>query len=257
MRSRDLSAWRRAHSGALELVTARARVSCAGAIIEDSCKDADVLAYPRERTRHRGFRRRAWSACEADRPDVIINCAAYTNVDRAEEEPDEGAECQCVRGQGARAGGAGDRGDARALQHGFRVRRPHGPSVRRGGSAESAERVRAVEAARRVVCAGGAARVRVARGEPVRRRDGQELDRSHCAGRGRRPRGKGVSRSGRFAELRGRRRGGDRALLARGEPGLYHCVGTGYAKWYEVAQEIASMMGKERDARFGRFRSPT
>ena len=39
-----------------------------------------------------------------------------------------------------------------------------------------------------------------------------------------------------------------KALVERGEPGLYHCVGTGYATWYELAQEIARIIGKERDA---------
>jgi len=40
-----------------------------------------------------------------------------------------------------------------------------------------------------------------------------------------------------------------RALLARGEPGLYHCVGTGHANWYEVGQEIARVLGRQGDAR--------
>jgi len=39
------------------------------------------------------------------------------------------------------------------------------------------------------------------------------------------------------------------ALVDHGEPGLYHCVGTGHASWYEVGLEIARVMGKERDAR--------
>jgi dTDP-4-dehydrorhamnose reductase len=38
-----------------------------------------------------------------------------------------------------------------------------------------------------------------------------------------------------------------RALLARGEPGLYHCVCDGFATWHEVALEIARRLG--RDAR--------
>ena len=40
-----------------------------------------------------------------------------------------------------------------------------------------------------------------------------------------------------------------KVLVERGDPGLYHCVGTGYATWHEVGLEIARMMGKERDAR--------
>jgi dTDP-4-dehydrorhamnose reductase len=40
-----------------------------------------------------------------------------------------------------------------------------------------------------------------------------------------------------------------KALVARGEPGLYHCVGTGHATWLEVGREIARIVGRERDAR--------
>jgi dTDP-4-dehydrorhamnose reductase len=40
-----------------------------------------------------------------------------------------------------------------------------------------------------------------------------------------------------------------RALVERGEPGLYHCVGTGYGTWLEVGQEIARILGKETEAR--------
>jgi dTDP-4-dehydrorhamnose reductase len=39
-----------------------------------------------------------------------------------------------------------------------------------------------------------------------------------------------------------------RALVERGAPGLYHCVGSGAATWYEVAQEIARVMGKAEEA---------
>ena len=33
-----------------------------------------------------------------------------------------------------------------------------------------------------------------------------------------------------------------RALLERGESGLYHCVGTGFCTWYELAAEIARQL---------------
>lgn len=35
-----------------------------------------------------------------------------------------------------------------------------------------------------------------------------------------------------------------RAVLERGQPGLYHCVGTGHATWFHVAEEMARIMGK-------------
>lgn len=38
------------------------------------------------------------------------------------------------------------------------------------------------------------------------------------------------------------------ALLERGDPGLYHCVNTGDATWYDVGLEIARLMGKHHVA---------
>ena len=35
-----------------------------------------------------------------------------------------------------------------------------------------------------------------------------------------------------------------RALVARAKPGLYHCVSSGYCTWYELAQEIARLLGR-------------
>ncbi len=40
-----------------------------------------------------------------------------------------------------------------------------------------------------------------------------------------------------------------KALVERGAPGLYHCVGTGSCTWVELAQEAARLMGREHDAR--------
>jgi dTDP-4-dehydrorhamnose reductase len=40
-----------------------------------------------------------------------------------------------------------------------------------------------------------------------------------------------------------------RALVAKGAPGLYHCVSTGSCTWLELAREAARLLGRERDAR--------
>lgn len=40
-----------------------------------------------------------------------------------------------------------------------------------------------------------------------------------------------------------------KVLVERAEPGLYHCVGTGYGTWLEVGREIARLTGRERDAK--------
>ena len=34
--------------------------------------------------------------------------------------------------------------------------------------------------------------------------------------------------------------------LSGAEPGLYHCVNSGHASWYDVAREVASLIGSER-----------
>ena len=64
-----------------------ARGQLAGAIVE-AFKDADVLAYARAELDISDFDA-VMARVRADRPDVIINCAAYNNVDRAEDEPDK------------------------------------------------------------------------------------------------------------------------------------------------------------------------
>jgi dTDP-4-dehydrorhamnose reductase len=40
-----------------------------------------------------------------------------------------------------------------------------------------------------------------------------------------------------------------RALVERGEPGLYHCVGSSHCTWHELALEAARLLGCDRDAR--------
>ena len=40
-----------------------------------------------------------------------------------------------------------------------------------------------------------------------------------------------------------------KSLVERGDPGLYHCVGTGHGTWLDVGREIARIMGKEQEAR--------
>ena len=196
----------------------------------------------------------------ADRPDVIINCAAYNNVDRAEDEAEHGAEGQRVRRSGARARGAGDRRDAACTTARTSCSTAAAPVRTRGRrrrtrractrSRSCSENGLPLEAPRAFVL-----RVESLFGGDER----QELDRSHRRG----------DREGREAQVFRDRivspsyvvdvAAATRALVERGEPGLYHCVGTGHATWYEVGLEIARVMGKERRgapaARVGRRRA--
>ena len=104
------------------------------------------------------------------RPDAIVNASAYTNVDGAEDEPVTALNVNAlaVRALARAAETAWRR--ARPLQHRFRLRRHGVGAVYRAGSAESAKRVRDLEAAWRMVRARVAARVRPAGGKPVRQR---------------------------------------------------------------------------------------
>ena len=64
-------------------------------------------------------------------PDVIINCAAYTNVDAGAARADPRARHQRLGRPHAGARGRGHRRHARALQHRLRLRRRRRSSVRR------------------------------------------------------------------------------------------------------------------------------
>jgi dTDP-4-dehydrorhamnose reductase len=85
--------------------------------------------------------------------------------------------------------------------------------------------------------------------EPVRRRQRQELDRSHRHGDRDRSEAKVFTDRTGLAELCERCGGGDqKARSEHGEYGLYHCVGTGFATWLEVGREIARILGKDGES---------
>ena len=139
---------------------------------------------------------------------------------------------------------------ARALQHRLRLRRHDRPAVRRRRRAESARHVRDVEAARRVVRGRGAAPLRAARREPVRRPAGAEQrrpdPRRHSA----------PARKSARSPIAPSRRAtsttsstATRRCSSDGSPsGLYHCVNTGWTTWAGLARELARLVGRP-DAR--------
>ena len=186
----------------------------------------------------------------ADRPDVIINCAAYNNVDRAEDEPDKALKVNAF----------GVRVLARAAEDTGRRSCTTAPI----SCSTAARTARTSKKIRRIRKASTRSRSCSENGLRWRRRA-----RSCCASRAcsaaRMPRARSIasrrpSAEGREAKVFRDRvvspsyvvdvAAATRALLARGEPGLYHCVGTGHATWYEVGLEIARVMGKERTRAF-------
>ena len=72
----------------MKVLVTGARGQLAGAIIEAYEDSAQVLAYPRAALDIADFDA-VMSRTQADRPDVITNCAAYNNVDGAEDEADK------------------------------------------------------------------------------------------------------------------------------------------------------------------------
>ena len=135
-------------------------------------------------------------------PDVVINCAAYNDVEGAEDAAAGRADRQRARRPGADAGGGRDPRHAHPLQHRLRLRRDGRPSVCRNRRVPSAQYLRHVEAARRMVRDGIGGRVRPAGREPVRGPPGEEQHRQDSDRHPRRPAGTRVCRSDGVAELR-------------------------------------------------------
>ena len=124
-------------------------------------------------------------------------------------------------------------------------------AVYRSGRAESAKALCRLEAAGRMVCAGGASRVRAACGESVRwrarRTAGQRQRRGDCEARFSRAAMLACSKTARFhrpmSSTSRRRRANCSSKAA--EPGIYHCVNSGSCTWLDLARELARQLGVE------------
>jgi dTDP-4-dehydrorhamnose reductase len=185
----------------------------------------------------------------ADRPDVIINCAAYNDVDRAEDEPQRAlvANAFAVRVLARAAGEMGATLVHYSTDFVFdgRTSRPY--------TEEDAPNPTSVYASSKLLgewFASEAPRAFVLRVESLfgGLRAKSSIDRIIDA-----------IANGAEARVFADRTvspsyvvdvaAATRALLQRGEPGLYHCVGSGFCTWYELARALARMMGRESDAR--------
>ena len=220
----------------------------AGAIVHEYKSDARVCAYAHQDVDIADFDA-VMARVEADRPDAIINCAAYNNVDLAEDEPDKALNANAfgvrVLARAAQRSGATLVHYSTDFVFDGRAGRPYveeDPPNPQSVYAQSKLLGEwfALEAPRAFVL-----RVESLFGGPNAK---SSIDRiAQAVGDDREAkvfRDRVVSPSY-VVDVAAQ----TRALLARGEPGLYHCVGTGHATWYEVGLEIARVVGKEKDAR--------
>ena len=224
-----------------------ARAQLAGAIVDAFSPTADVLQYSRadlDITDARAVMERI----RAERPGLIVNCASYNFVDQAEDDPQQALNVNAfaLRGLARAAAEAGA-----VLVH-YSTDFVFDGTASRPYTEEDAPNPQSVYAQSKLLGewfalqAPGAFVLRVESlfGGAIAK---SSIDRIVDA-----------VKNGREAKAFADRTVSPsyvvdvamatKALAERGEPGLYHCVGTGAATWYEVAQEIARVMGKSETA---------
>jgi dTDP-4-dehydrorhamnose reductase len=182
-------------------------------------------------------------------PTLIVNCASYNQVDKAEDEPDAALR---VNAFGARvlARAAADQGaalvhystdfvfDGKADRPYTEEDQPNPPSVY--ASSKLLGEWFVLEAPRGYV-------LRVASlfgGAPAKSSVDRIVD-AIAEGREARVFSDRVASPSYVCDVAA----ATRALVAGGPPGLYHCVGSGSCTWLELAREAARLLGRERDAR--------
>ena len=220
----------------------------AGAMIEAYAGTAQVAAYSHAELDIANSAA-VESRVRADKPDVIVNCAAYNHVDLAEDEPQLAltANAFAVRVLARAAAELGA-----TLVH-FSSDFVFDGSASRPYTEEDEPNPQSVYAASKLLgewFARDAPRAYVLRveslfGGPAAK---SSVDRIiDCIVEGREARvfiDRTVSPSY-VVDVAA----ATAALVEDGEPGLYHCVNSGCCTWLELAQEIASVMGKEKEAR--------
>lgn len=232
----------------MKVLVTGARGQLAGAIIDAYKDSAQVLAYSRAELDIADFDA-VMLRVQADHPDVIVNCAAYTNVDRAEDESDKALSANAfavrVLARAAHATGAALVHYSTDFVFDGHTTRPYveaDPPNPQSVYAESKLLGEwfALEAPRAFVL-----RVESLFGGPNAKSSIDRIAQAIAEGREAKVFRDRIVSPSYVVDVAA----ATRALVARGEPGLYHCVGTGYANWHEVGLEIARLMGKEQEAR--------
>jgi dTDP-4-dehydrorhamnose reductase len=217
----------------------------AGAIAEACGETAQVFAYSHAQLDIANAPA-VRSRVGADRPDLIVNCAAFNDVDRAEDEAEQALTANAF-GVRVLARAAADVGAV--LVHyssdfvfDGRASRPY--------TEQDAPNPQSVYAASKLLgewFAREAPRAYVLRVESLfgGRAAKGSIDRIVSAIAEGRDTKVFVDRTvspSYVVDVAA----ATRALIERGEPGLYHCVNSGCCTWHELAQEIARVMGKAK-----------
>ena len=224
------------------------RGQLAGAIVEEFARDAEVRAHSHEEldiTDLQAVRDRV----AADTPDLIVNCASYNHVDRAEDEA-EGALTVNAFGVRVLARVAKDAGatlvhystdfvfDGHADRPYCEDDTPNPQSIY--AQSKLLGEWFALEAPRAFVL-----RVESLFGGVHAKSSVDRIVRAIQTGTDAKVfKDRFVSPSYVVDVARA-----TRAIVERGAPGLYHCVGTGFGTWYEVGREIARVLGAADRAR--------
>ena len=225
-----------------------ARGQLAGAIVDAYKDTADVRAYSRRDLDISDFDA-VMSRVMEDRPDVIINCAAYNNVDGAEDEVDKALTANAfavrVLARATEAVGAtlvhystDFVFDGTAAQPYTEEDAPNPQSVY--AQSKLLGEWFALEAPRAFVL-----RVESLFGGAAAKSSVDRIVQAIAEGREAKVFADRTVSPSYVVDVAA----ATKVLIDRGEPGLYHCVGTGQANWHTVGQEIARVMGKEHDAR--------
>jgi len=230
----------------VKVLVTGSRGQLAGAI-RDAYSDAEVLAYSHQELDIADVDA-VMSRVQADAPDVIINCAAYNNVDGAEDDAAAAltANAFAVRGLARAAAETGA-----TLVHystdfvfdGHTTRPYVEEDVPNPQSVYAQSKLLgewfALEAPRAFVL-----RVESLFGGVSARSSIDRIAQAIAEGRESKVFRDRIVSPSYVVDVAS----ATRTLVAGGEPGLYHCVGTGHANFHEVALEIARLMGKEREA---------
>lgn len=232
----------------MKVLVTGARGQLAGAIIDAYKDTAQVLAYSHADLDVADFDA-VMARVGAERPDVIFNCASFNHVDRAEDEVDAALTVNAfavrVLARAAQDIGATLVHYSTDFVFDGKTDRPYveeDPANPQSVYAQSKLLGEwfALEARRAFVL-----RVESLFGGATAKSSIDRIIQAIAEGRDAKVFVDRIVSPSYVADVVA----ATKVLVERGQPGLYHCVNSGHASWYDVGLEIARLMGNEHDVR--------